>query len=78
MTPDYDLEAWRATIPLLSSCIPMNNCSQAPQTEATRAAAVRYLDSWNGRGMDWEAWLGEVALAKAEFATLIGAAASDI
>ncbi|MGH7649531.1 MAG: aminotransferase class V-fold PLP-dependent enzyme [Gemmatimonadaceae bacterium] len=77
-TPDYDIDAWRAQIPLLASCIPMNNCSQAPQTDATRAAAVRYLDSWNQRGMDWEAWLTEVALAKAEFAKLIGAAPSDI
>src|SRR6185312_12829222 len=76
--PAYDLDAWRARIPLLASCIPMNNCSQAPQTIATRAAALRYLDSWNRRGMDWEAWLAEVALAKAEFATLIGAMPSDI
>jgi len=76
--PDYDIEACRADIPLLASCIPMNNCSQAPQTDATRAAAERYLDSWNDRGMDWDAWLAEVALAKAEFATLIGATPSDI
>ena len=76
--PDYDVDAWRRQIPLLASCIPMNNCSQAPQTDATRAAALRYLDSWNRRGMDWEAWLAEVALAKAAFATLIGATPSDI
>jgi selenocysteine lyase/cysteine desulfurase len=76
--PDFDIDAWRAQIPLLASCIPMNNCSQAPQTDATRAAAVRYLDSWNRRGMDWEAWLAEVAFAKAEFAKLIGATPSDI
>ncbi len=56
----------------------MNNCSQAPQTDATRAAAERYLDSWNRSGMDWDAWMAEVALAKAEFAKLIGAAADDI
>ena len=56
----------------------MNNCSQAPQTDATRAAAERYLDSWNTSGMDWDAWMAEVALAKAEFAKLIGATATDI
>jgi selenocysteine lyase/cysteine desulfurase len=76
--PDYDIDAWRRQIPLLGSYIPMNNCSQAPQTDATRAAAERYLDSWNDAGMDWDAWMTEVALAKAEFATLIGASASDI
>jgi selenocysteine lyase/cysteine desulfurase len=76
--PGYDLDAWRRRIPLLESCIPMNNCSQAPQTDATRAAAERYLESWNRSGMDWDAWMTEVALAKAEFATLIGASAADI
>ena len=76
--PSYDIEAWRRRIPLLASCIPMNNCSQAPQTDATRAAAERYLDSWNGSGMDWDAWMTEVALAKAEFAKLIGVTADDI
>ena len=76
--PDYDIDAWRRRIPLLASCIAMNNCSQAPQTDATRAAAERYLESWNTKGMDWDAWMEEVALAKAEFAKLIGAAADDI
>jgi selenocysteine lyase/cysteine desulfurase len=76
--PAYDIDAWRRTIPLLASCIPMNNCSQAPQTDATRAAAERYLESWNASGMDWDAWMSEVALAKAEFAKLIGATADDI
>ncbi len=76
--PTYDIDAWRRRIPLLSSCIPMNNCSQAPQTDATRAAAERYLDSWNGSGMDWDAWMTEVALAKAEFAELVGATPDDI
>jgi len=76
--PGYDLDAWRARIPLLQSCIVMNSCSQSPQSDATRAAAERYLDSWNRHGMDWDAWLAEVAAAKAEFAKLIGAEASDI
>jgi selenocysteine lyase/cysteine desulfurase len=76
--PKYDVDAWRRRIPLLVSCIPMNNCSQAPQTDATRAAAERYLDSWNGSGMDWDAWMSEVALAKAEFARLIGATQDNI
>lgn len=76
--PAYDIAAWRRRIPLLASCIPMNNCSQAPETDATRAAALRYLDSWNASGMDWDAWLTEVALAKAEFAALIGATPGDI
>ena len=76
--PAYDLAAWRRSIPLLASTIPMNNCSQAPQTDRTRAAAEAYLDSWNTRGMDWDGWVQEVALAKQEFATLINASPDEI
>ncbi|MFW6078079.1 MAG: aminotransferase class V-fold PLP-dependent enzyme [Gemmatimonadota bacterium] len=76
--PGYDLGAWRARIPLLRRAIPLNNCSQAPQTTATRAAAEAYLDSWDRTGMDWEAWLGEVDAARAEFAGLIGARPEDV
>jgi selenocysteine lyase/cysteine desulfurase len=76
--PAYDLATWRSRIPLLSSLIPMNNCSQAPQTEWTRAAAERYLASWNESGMDWDAWVGEVQLAREEFARLINASPDEI
>ena len=76
--PGYDLEACRKGIPLLASFIPMNNCSQAPQTDITRAAAERYLDSWNSNGMDWDAWMEEVWLAKRAFATLVNASADEI
>ena len=76
--PEYDLAAWRRRIPLLASVIPMNNCSQAPQTDLTRAAAEQYLDSWNATGMDWDAWMDEVRLAKMEFATLINASVDEI
>jgi len=76
--PSYDIASWRGRIPLLTSLIPMNNCSQAPQTDATRAAAERYLDSWNQSGMDWDAWVEEVQLAKSEFARLINASSDEI
>jgi len=76
--PGYDIDALRRRIPLLASCIPFNNCSQGPQTDATRAAAEQYLESWNRTGMDWEAWIEEVRLAKVAFAALIGASPEDI
>jgi selenocysteine lyase/cysteine desulfurase len=77
-TPAYDLDAWRARIPILARMIPMNNCSQAPETDRTRSAALEYLDSWNRAGMDWDAWMAEVHRAKAEFAALIGAEPSEV
>jgi selenocysteine lyase/cysteine desulfurase len=76
--PGYNIDALRRRIPLLASCIPLNNCSQGPQTDATRAAAEQYLESWNRTGMDWEAWIEEVRLAKVAFAALIGASPEDI
>jgi selenocysteine lyase/cysteine desulfurase len=76
--PSYDLTALRKRIPILATTIPMNNCSQAPQTIATRAAAERYLESWATRGMDWDAWVDEVDAAKREFARLINAEADEI
>ena len=77
-SPEYDLDAVRSQIPILRTHIPMNNCSQAPQCSATRAAADRYLTSWNEAGMDWDAWVGEVDAARAEFAAFVGAQASDV
>ena len=78
MNPAYDLDAWRTRIPLLATTIPMNNCSQSPQTDLTRAAATRYLDSWNESGMDWDAWMQEVAHAKTAFGALINASPDEI
>ena len=78
MAPGYDIDRARRRIPLLGSAIPMNNCSQAPQTDATRGAAERFLDSWNTRGMDWDGWLAEVAEARALFARLIGASPDEV
>jgi len=76
--PAYDLDAWREQIPLLDELVPMNNCSQSPQTHATRAAGERYLESWGRRGMDWDAWMEVVRLAKQEFARLINASEDEI
>jgi selenocysteine lyase/cysteine desulfurase len=77
-SPLYDLDVVRQQIPLLRSHIPMNNCSQAPQSDRTRAAANTYLESWASAGMDWDAWIGEVEASRAEFAALIGADAADV
>lgn len=78
MHPDYDILAFRARIPALGHMVPMCNCSQAPQTDATRAAAERYLESWRMQGMDWDEWMIEVRSAKTAFANLINASPDDI
>ncbi len=76
--PAYDIGFWRARIPILAHSIPMNNCSHAPQMEATRAAAEAYLDGWDRVGMDWDGWMTEVEAARSEFARLIHADAADV
>ena len=76
--PAYDLGAWRARIPLLGTTIPMNHCSQAPQTDLARVAVERYMGSWNTRGMDWDAWIAEVHIARQAFARLINASVDEI
>jgi selenocysteine lyase/cysteine desulfurase len=77
-TPPYDLAAYRRQIPLLRTTVPLNHCSQAPQTDATRAAALAFLDSWNAVGMDWDAWMAEVERARAAFAALIGVSPDEV
>lgn len=78
MKPEYDIHSLRRRIPSLEHLIPMNNCSQAPQMDLTRAAADRYLDSWLEKGMDWEQWMAEVEAARASFARLIGADTDEV
>lgn len=76
--PPYDIEAWRRKFPILERAIHVANCSQSPQSDATREAAMAYLESWDGMGMDWERWMEEIALAKAEFARMINAEVSEV
>lgn len=76
--PMYDLESWRRKFPILKKAVHVANCSQSPQSDATRQAAMAYLESWDGMGMDWDRWMEEIALAKKEFARLINADPSEI
>jgi selenocysteine lyase/cysteine desulfurase len=76
--PRYDLDAVRRQIPILGSRILMNGCSQAPQSDVTRAAAESYLESWRKDGMDWDRWMAEVEAARGEFAAFIGADPTDV
>lgn len=77
-SPTYDIDVIRAGIPILRHAIPMNNCSQAPLTDSTRAAADDFLHSWNRRGMEWDRWIQEVDAARAMFARLINAHPDEI
>lgn len=75
---EADLLRWREEFPILKEIIHVGNCSQSAQAKRVRAAINNYLDNWLTVGMDWESWMTEVNLAKAEFAKLIGADADEI
>ena len=76
--PAFDIAAWRKRFPILERYIHVANCSQSPQSTDTRAAAEAYLQNWEEMGMDWDRWIEEIGAAKAEFARLINAEASEI
>ncbi len=76
--PFASLSQARAEFPLLATHSLLNNCSQGPQSHATRLAAERFLDSWRNDGMDWDAWIGEVNRAREAFARLINASPDEI
>jgi selenocysteine lyase/cysteine desulfurase len=76
--PLYDIEAVRRRIPLLQRFVPMNNCSQSPQMDITRAAAEEYLESWKNDGMDWDRWMGEVEASRISFSRLINASPDEV
>lgn len=75
---EKDILAWREEFPILKNIVHMGNCSQSAQSKRVRAAINAYLDNWLTIGMDWDQWVQEVNLAKAEFAKIIGADADEI
>ncbi|MFN8581622.1 MAG: aminotransferase class V-fold PLP-dependent enzyme, partial [Gemmatimonadaceae bacterium] len=77
-SPGFDIASCRAQIPILAHTTPLNNCSQAPLTTFTRAAAEEFLESWNSRGMDWDAWMAEVEQSRHAFARMINASPDEI
>ena len=73
-----EVTKWREEFPILKNVIHVGNCSQSAQSKRVRAAINSYLDNWLDIGMDWEGWVNEVNLAKAEFAKLINASPDEI
>ena len=78
LVSEQEIEIWREEFPILKDVIHVANCSQSAQSKRVRGAINRYLDNWLTIGMDWEAWMEEIHLAKAEFAKLINADVSEI
>ncbi len=75
---EQEIEKWRAEFPILKTTAHLGNCSQSAQSIRVRESINSYLDNWLTVGMDWDSWVEEVNLAKAEFAKLINADPSEI
>ncbi len=78
LASDQEIERWRSEFPILKTTAHLGNCSQSAQSIRVRNAIEDYLENWLTVGMDWDSWVEEVNLAKAEFAKLINAEPSEI
>lgn len=74
----FPFEAQRALFPILARKAQLSSCSQSALSIPVSEAIARYMASWDEKGMDWVGWAGVLDQAKAEFARLIHADASDI
>jgi len=75
---EAEIDHWREEFPILKNVAHLGNCSQSAQSKRVLAGIKRYLDNWGGVGMDWDSWVQEVELAKAEFAKIINASPDEI
>ena len=75
---EAEVDRWREDFPILKTVAHLGNCSQSAQSKQVLAGIQRYLDNWGSVGMDWDSWMEEIELAKAEFAKLIGAQPDEI
>lgn len=68
----------RDHFPILKTKVHLASCSQGPISTEVMRALDEYKRSLLEYGMVWENWLEEVAAAKEEFASLIGADSREI
>lgn len=76
----FSVDEWRDAIPAVSEHgrIHLNNCSASPLPERGRKARRECERVWIEEPNPWETWLAKVNEAKAQFADLINADASEI
>jgi selenocysteine lyase/cysteine desulfurase len=70
--------AFRDFFPVLSDLTHAASCSQGALSAQVLAALHEYTWSLRAKAAPWDAWMGQVDLARARFAGLIGAAPEQI
>lgn len=74
----HPFSSYRPLFPILEHAAQLSSCSQSALSTPARRAIDDYLDVWLRRGADWGYWMEQVALARAEFASMIHAHADDV
>ena len=68
----------RNRFPILSRLTYLNSCSHGALSIDVREAYEQYLRDWEELGSPWELWDEKTEEARAAFAELVGAAATDV
>jgi len=74
----HPFSSYRKLFPILENTVQLSSCSQSAMSLPVKRAIDDYLAVWTTRGADWGYWMGQVALARAEFARMIHADADDV
>lgn len=70
--------AIRGEFPILAHTTYLNSCSQGALSHRVRAAYEEYLDGWDANGAEWAVWVERADAARAAFARLLRADASEL
>jgi kynureninase len=70
--------AIRGEFPIFEHTTYVNSCSQGALSHRVRQAYEEYLDGWDANGAEWEHWVERAEVARAAFARLLHADASEV
>jgi selenocysteine lyase/cysteine desulfurase len=71
-------ERCRHRFPIFERLVYANSCSQGALSDSVRAAYDAYLAGWDERGAPWDYWVERSETARAAFARLVNADATDV
>jgi selenocysteine lyase/cysteine desulfurase len=70
--------AIRGEFPIFEHTTYVNSCSQGALSHRVRRAYEEYLEGWDANGAEWEHWVERAEVARAAFARLLHADASEL
>jgi selenocysteine lyase/cysteine desulfurase len=73
-----NIQLIREEFPILKDRIQLSSCSQSAIHHKVKDNMIKYIDTWENDGMNWELWMEVCENARAKFAKLINAKTSEI